>query len=115
MTVAKPVWPWESSTPGTPRGYGTTHGTPYFYDQRVPVILMGYGIQPGEYYSAITPADIAPTLASLCGITLAPRDGRILAEALKKSAEARSPFQLPRPKSIPPPAPNTNPCRHFPP
>jgi len=30
----------------------------------------------------VTPADIAPTLASLCGITLAPRDGRVLGEAL---------------------------------
>ncbi len=109
MIVPKPFWPWDSSTPGTPRGYGTTHGTPYFYDQRVPVILMGYGIQPGEYYSAITPADIAPTLASLCGITLAPRDGRVLAEALKKTAEPRPPSQPARPKSAAESAPNTNP------
>ena len=48
---------------------------------------MGFGIRPGEYYGAITPADIAPTLASLCGITLAPRDGRVLGEALAKSGE----------------------------
>jgi hypothetical protein len=109
MIVPKPFWPWDSSTPGTPRGYGTTHGTPYFYDQRVPVILMGYGIQPGEYYSAITPADIAPTLASLCGITLAPRDGRILSEALKKPAGAHAPPQLARPKSTSAPAPKVNP------
>jgi predicted AlkP superfamily pyrophosphatase or phosphodiesterase len=109
MIVPKPFWPWDSSTPGTPRGYGTTHGTPYFYDQRVPVILMGYGIQPGEYYSAITPADIAPTLASLCGITLAPRDGRILAEALKKPAEPRASVQPALPKSAPTSAPKANP------
>ncbi len=96
MIVPKPFWPWDSSTPGAPRGYGTTHGTPYFYDQRVPVILMGYGIQPGEYYSAITPADIAPTLASLCGITLAPRDGRILSEALKKPTGPHVPTRLAR-------------------
>jgi hypothetical protein len=47
---------------------------------------MGYGIQPGDYYREVTPADIAPTLASLCGITLAPRDGHVLAEALAKPA-----------------------------
>jgi hypothetical protein len=47
---------------------------------------MGYGIQSGEYFQSITPADIAPTLAALCGITLAPRDGRVLAEALKNSS-----------------------------
>jgi hypothetical protein len=34
----------------------------------------------------VTPADIAPTLATLCGVTLAPRDGRVLAEALAKPA-----------------------------
>jgi len=73
------------------------------------VILMGYGIQPGEYYSAITPADIAPTLASLCGITLAPRDGRLLSEALKKPAEPSAPAHAASPKPAPPSIPNTNP------
>jgi len=107
LIVPKPYWPWDYSTPGKPRQYGTTHGTPYYYDQRVPVLLMGWGIQPGEYHGIITPADIAPTLASLCGITLAPRDGRVLAEALKKPAEARAPSQPP-PRSGTAPAPNTN-------
>jgi predicted AlkP superfamily pyrophosphatase or phosphodiesterase len=91
LIVPKPFWPWDFSTPGRPRQYGTTHGTPYYYDQRVPVLLMGYGIRPGEYYGAITPADIAPTLALLCGITLAPRDGRVLGEALAKSAQPPTP------------------------
>ncbi len=91
MIVPKPFWPWDFSTPGRPRQYGTTHGTPYYYDQRVPVLLMGYGIRPGEYYGTITPADIAPTLASLCGITLAPRDGRVLGEALAKTSKAQAP------------------------
>jgi predicted AlkP superfamily pyrophosphatase or phosphodiesterase len=82
LIVPKPYWPWDFSTSSKPRQYGTTHGTPYYYDQRVPVLLMGYGIRSGEYQNPITPADIAPTLAALCGITLAPRDGRVLAEAL---------------------------------
>ena len=47
---------------------------------------MGFGLQPGEYFAPITPADIAPTLAVLCGITLATRDGRVLFEALRKPA-----------------------------
>ncbi len=84
LIVPKPYWSWDSSAPGSPRTYGAAHGSPYSYDQSVPVILMGFGISPGEYFSAITPADIAPTLALLCGITLAPRDGRILAEAIAK-------------------------------
>jgi hypothetical protein len=83
LIVPQAYWPWDSSTPTSPRQYGTTHGTPHYYDQRVPVLLMGFGVRPGEYFQAITPADIAPTLATLCGITLARSDGRVLAEALR--------------------------------
>jgi predicted AlkP superfamily pyrophosphatase or phosphodiesterase len=61
---------------------GTTHGTANIYDQRVPVILMGPGIRPGEYRDAVTPADIAPTLATLVGITLRRAEGRSLNAAL---------------------------------
>jgi predicted AlkP superfamily pyrophosphatase or phosphodiesterase len=87
--VQKPYWLLDGSPPGKARSYGTDHGTLYHYDQRVPVLLMGYGIQPGEYHEEVTPADIAPTLASLCGITLASRDGHVLAPALAKP-EARA-------------------------
>lgn len=82
--VPKPYWLMDSTPPGKPRSYGTGHGVPYNYDQHVPILLMGYGIQPGEYFQSVTPADIAPTFAALCDITLAPRDGRILAESLTK-------------------------------
>ena len=61
---------------------GTTHGTGYFYDERVPVLLFGAGIKPGKYWGDREPADIAPTLAALCGITMARPDGRVLSEAL---------------------------------
>ena len=56
------------------------------------VMLMGRDIRAGEYLQAATPADIAPTLAFLCGMTLAPADGRVLAEALRLR-----PAQPPRP------------------
>jgi predicted AlkP superfamily pyrophosphatase or phosphodiesterase len=80
----------DSTPTGQARRYGTGHGTAWSYDQRVPILLMGFGIQPGEYFASATPADIAPTLASLCGITLAPRDGRILAEAFVKGSTSRA-------------------------
>src|SRR5208282_1207224 len=80
--VPKAYWLMDGTAVGKTRSYGTGHGTPYNYDQHVPILLMGYGIRPGEYYVGVSPADIAPTLASLCGITLAPRDGRELGEAL---------------------------------
>jgi hypothetical protein len=49
---------------------------------------MGWGVQPGEYFGSVTPADIAPTLAALCGITLSTHDGRVLQEALTKKPTA---------------------------
>jgi len=60
----------------------TTHGTLYSYDQRVPVILYGAAVRAGHYTQAATPADVAPTLASVAGVKIAPTDGRILKEAL---------------------------------
>jgi hypothetical protein len=86
VIVPKPYWLVVSSPSGKARDYGTGHGTPYYYDQRVPVLLMGWGIQKGEYFGAVTPADIAPTLAALCGITLSTHDGRVLGEALAKKS-----------------------------
>lgn len=83
--LQKPYWLTDSSADGDKPHTGTGHGTPYYYDQHVPVLLMGYGIQPGEYFEPITPADIAPTFAALTGVTLATRDGRVLSEALKKA------------------------------
>ncbi|MBX7218604.1 MAG: alkaline phosphatase family protein [Blastocatellia bacterium] len=62
----------------------TTHGTPYSYDTHVPVILMGRGLKPGQYQTASSPADIAPTLATLLNVE-APSGtvGRVLNEALE--------------------------------
>jgi len=107
--LPKSYWLLDSTPPGKPRSYGTGHGVPYNYDQHVPVLLMGFGIQPGQYFEPITPADIAPTFAALCGITLASRDGHVLSEALKKPAAPRAQAQPAHPKSALPSAPNTNP------
>jgi len=85
--LQKPYWLLDSSPDGNKRATGTGHGTPYNYDQHVPVFFMGFGIQPGEYFEPVTPADIAPTLGALTGVTLATRDGRVLAEALKKETK----------------------------
>jgi predicted AlkP superfamily pyrophosphatase or phosphodiesterase len=82
--LQKPYWLTESSAEEAKRHTGAGHGSPYYYDQRVPLLLMGFGIRPGEYFDEATPADIAPTLAALTGITLAVHDGRVLAEALQK-------------------------------
>jgi predicted AlkP superfamily pyrophosphatase or phosphodiesterase len=92
LIVPKPYWIWDYSAPGKPgRNGGTSHGTPNYYDQRVPVILMGAGIRRGKYYEPATPADIAPTLATICGITLATQDGRTLRETLDGSQSTQAP------------------------
>jgi predicted AlkP superfamily pyrophosphatase or phosphodiesterase len=88
--LPKPYWLMDGTPLGKMRSYGTGHGVPYNYDQHVPVLLMGFGIQPGQYFQSVTPADIAPTFAALCGITLASRDGHVLAEALMKAATPRA-------------------------
>ena len=91
LIAPKPYWLISSGSAGKARDYGTGHGTPYYYDQRVPVLFMGWGIQRGEYFGSVTPADIAPTLAALCGITLSTHDGRVLSEAiLKKQASPKA-------------------------
>ena len=62
-----------------------THGSPYSYDTNVPTIIMGAGVNPGQYLQPASPADIAPTLSALLGVT-APSSatGRVLLEAIGK-------------------------------
>ncbi len=86
FVLQQPYWLMGGAADGSKPRTGTSHGTPYYYDQRVPILLMGYGIQHGEYFEAATPADIAPTLGALTGVTLAAHDGRVLNEALQSQS-----------------------------
>ncbi|HZJ29930.1 MAG TPA: hypothetical protein VFD21_00060, partial [Vicinamibacterales bacterium] len=79
IIVTKPNWPLG----GRVAAEAGSHGAPYDYDQRVPVILFGAGIKPGRYDRAATPADIAPTLARVAGIQMPKAEGRVLSEALR--------------------------------
>jgi hypothetical protein len=65
----------------------TTHGTQHDYDQRVPVIIFGASVKPGEYEAEATPADIVPTLAAVAGVRIAKTDGRVLNEAIAAQTE----------------------------
>jgi predicted AlkP superfamily pyrophosphatase or phosphodiesterase len=95
----KPYWLMSSA--------GTTHGTGYLYDQRVPVLFFGAGIKPGKYWGAATPADIAPTLAAICGVTMSRPDGHALTDALKLplAASSSAPQSTARPRGTPAPTP----------
>jgi len=88
IVMPKPYWFFVAADGTAQPGSATSHGTMYGYDQKVPIILFGKGIKPGEYARAATPADIAPTLAYLCGVTLAHADGEVLSEALAPAAQA---------------------------
>ncbi|HUL72963.1 MAG TPA: alkaline phosphatase family protein [Vicinamibacterales bacterium] len=79
VVIMKPNWIVHGAT-------GTTHGTPYEYDEHVPVVFFGAGIRRGRYDGAATPADIAPTLASLIGVTLPYASGHVLSDALLTTA-----------------------------
>ncbi|HUE88467.1 MAG TPA: alkaline phosphatase family protein [Vicinamibacterales bacterium] len=59
-----------------------THGSGHWYDQHVPVIFMGPAFKRGRYTTAASPADLAPTLASLIRLAMTDIDGRVLTDAL---------------------------------
>jgi len=63
----------------------TGHSTPYDYDARVPMILLGTGIRPGSYDGSILTTCLAPTLGRLLDVPFTPgEDSRVLEEALTK-------------------------------
>jgi predicted AlkP superfamily pyrophosphatase or phosphodiesterase len=57
IIVPEPYYLYDSS--------GTSHGTPYDYDNHVPVIFLGAGIKPGQYLNRIAVNDVATTLAAI--------------------------------------------------
>ena len=50
------------------RHYVATHGSPYDYDRRVPILLWRKGMRPQASNSAIETIDIMPTLAAMVGL-----------------------------------------------
>jgi arylsulfatase A-like enzyme len=82
VIATKPGWVFSTT--------GATHGSSSADDQQVPILFMGDGIKPGRYTTPATPADVAPTLAALCGVEMPRAEGHPLREAL---AGAKRPSQ----------------------
>ena len=63
------------------RFYAATHGSPWDYDRRVPILFWRRGMAPSDRAEAIETADIMPTLAATLGLAVDPRsiDGECLA------------------------------------
>jgi len=53
---------------GSPGGKGTTHGNWHPYDSHIPLIWMGWGIEPGKTNRVVNMTDIAPTVSALLHI-----------------------------------------------
>jgi predicted AlkP superfamily pyrophosphatase or phosphodiesterase len=64
----------------TSRGYVSTHGSPWDYDRKVPILFWRKGMTPFEQSLAVETADIMPTLTALIGVPVTPGtiDGRCL-------------------------------------
>lgn len=84
IIVPKPNWIFVSDDKSVIPGNATTHGSGYPYDTDVPLVLFGAGVTPGRYAQNATPADLAPTLATLVGVALPQATGRALDEAIRK-------------------------------
>ena len=61
-------------------GYAATHGSPWDYDRRVPILFWRKGQAPAASDLAVETVDIMPTLAAMAGLALKPGsvDGRCL-------------------------------------
>ena len=64
-------------------GYTATHGSPWNYDRRVPILFWRRGLNATERSEAVDTADIMPTLAAMVGLHVdaGALDGRCLAGA----------------------------------
>lgn len=62
------------------RGYVATHGSPWDYDRRVPILFWRKGMVPFEQPQPVETVDILPTLGSLVGLNIPADtvDGRCL-------------------------------------
>ena len=66
----------------TSHGYVATHGSPYDYDRRVPILFWRSGASGGIVERPVETTDIMPTIASMIGLPVAPGsvDGHCLPE-----------------------------------
>jgi predicted AlkP superfamily pyrophosphatase or phosphodiesterase len=66
------------------------HGSPWSYDTHVPVIFAGARIPSRMVYRQVQPADVAPTLAALLGMSPpASAQGKVLPEVFETKSKIR--------------------------
>ncbi len=62
-------------------GYVATHGTPWDYDRRVPILFWRAGMAPSDRPEVVGTVDIMPTIAAMLAVSIAKEsiDGKCLA------------------------------------
>ena len=90
ILVLKPGWMISAT--------GTTHSSATPDDQRVPILFFGAGIKAGRYQQPATPADIAPTLAALTGISMK-TEGHVLPVLNRSDARPTPAAAVERPRT----------------
>ena len=83
--VFKPAW-FINDSDGL--SVASTHGSPWRYDQFVPVIFLGPGMPPQRVFREISTVDVAPTLSAILGIASRPAPSvSLLSEVLQTASE----------------------------
>jgi predicted AlkP superfamily pyrophosphatase or phosphodiesterase len=83
--VFKPAW-FINDSDGL--SVASTHGSPWRYDQFVPVIFLVPGMPPQRVFREISTVDVAPTLSAILGITYPSGSvGKPLVEVLQTASE----------------------------
>lgn len=70
----------------TSHTYLATHGSPWDYDRRVPILFWRKGMVGFEHTGSIETVDIAPTLAAQIGLAMPKLDGKCLDLAAGRGA-----------------------------
>jgi predicted AlkP superfamily pyrophosphatase or phosphodiesterase len=80
MVLLKPYVDLYGLPKNVDKDYIATHGSAWDYDRRVPILFWWPGIRGFEQPAPVETVDIAPTLADIVGLKIAPpaMDGRVL-------------------------------------
>lgn len=70
--------PRVTAIPDATHTYLATHGSPWEYDRRVPILFWRKGMAGFEHPGSIETVDIAPTLAAQIGLAIPKVDGKCL-------------------------------------
>ncbi|MEO5866509.1 MAG: alkaline phosphatase family protein [Sphingomonas sp.] len=78
-----------TAIPGSLAGFVATHGSPWNYDRRVPIVFWRKGMAGFDHPGGVETVDIAPTLAAQIGLAMPKVDGKCLDLGAGRGAACR--------------------------